>query len=78
MYYSVSNGFFLLFFAGMFVFPLSKFALKLFFQRTPESKSNPGGLIVIETVFPMIGACLQHGCCFRTAQNSYSRFLQSP
>jgi len=55
MYSSVSNGFFLLFFAGMFIFPVSKFALKLFFQRTPESKSNPGGLIVIETVFPMIG-----------------------
>ncbi|HAT37401.1 MAG TPA: hypothetical protein DCS75_02830, partial [Gemmatimonadetes bacterium] len=43
-YSSISDGFFLLFFAGMFIFPASKFALKLFFQRAPESKSNPGGL----------------------------------
>lgn len=44
----------------MFIFPLSKLALSVFFRRQPESKSNPGGLIVIETVFPMIG-CLFAG-----------------
>ena len=55
MYSSISDGFILLFFAGMFIFPLSKLALKLLFQRSPESQSNPGGLIALETVFPMIG-----------------------
>jgi len=55
MYSSITDGFILLFFAGIFIFPVSKLALKLFFQRAPESKSNPGGLIVLETVFPMIG-----------------------
>lgn len=55
MYSSITDGFILLFFAGIFIFPVSKLALKLFFQRTPESKSNPGGLIALETVFPMIG-----------------------
>ena len=55
MYSSISDGFFLLFFAGMFIFPVSKLALKLVFQRGPESKSNPGSLICLETVFPMIG-----------------------
>ena len=55
MYSSISDGFFLLFFAGMFIFPVSKLALKLVFQRGPESKSNPGSLIPLETVFPMGG-----------------------
>ena len=55
MYSSISDGFFLLFFAGMFIFPVSKLALKLVFQRGPESKSNPGSLICLETVFPMVG-----------------------
>ena len=55
MYSSISDGFFLLFFAGMFIFPVSKLALKLVFQRAPESKSNPGSLICLETVFPMVG-----------------------
>ena len=55
MYSSISNGFMLLFFAGIFIFPVSKLALKLFFERAPESKSNPGSLIALETVFPMIG-----------------------
>lgn len=57
-YSSVANGFYLLFFAGMFIFPASKLALKLFFQRSSESKANPGGLIVLETVFPMIGGLI--------------------
>ena len=35
MYSSISDGFFLLFFAGMFIFPVSKLALKLVFQRAP-------------------------------------------
>ena len=53
----IANGFAVLFFAGMCIFPLSKVVLKIFFDRAPESKGNPGGLVVIETVFPMIG-CL--------------------
>ena len=39
----------------MFIFPVSKLAVKVFFQRPSESKSNPGGLSAVETVFPMIG-----------------------
>ena len=57
IYSSVSFGFGVLFFGGMLIFPISKMVLALFFQRDSESKDNPGGLIVIETVFPMIG-CL--------------------
>ena len=53
----ITNGFAVLFIGGMFIFPLSKVVLKMFFKRPPVSKTNPGGLIVIETVFPMIG-CL--------------------
>ncbi|MEC9080995.1 MAG: hypothetical protein VYE44_04395 [Verrucomicrobiota bacterium] len=52
---SIAYGFAVLFFAGMLIFPISKLVLKTVFSRTPESKSNPGGLIVMETVFPMIG-----------------------
>ena len=55
MYSSISDGFFLLFFAGMFLFAVSKLALKLVIQRAPESKSTPGSLICLETVFPMVG-----------------------
>lgn len=54
---SVSAGFAVLFFGGMLIFPLSKLLVGLIFGRSPESKDNPGGLIVVETVFPMIG-CL--------------------
>ena len=54
-YYGVATGFYTLFFGGMFIFPLSKVVVKAIFRRNPESKSNPGGLIVIETLFPMIG-----------------------
>ena len=54
---SIARGFAVLFFAGMLIFPISKLVLKIFFSRTPESNSNSGGLIVMETVFPMIG-CL--------------------
>lgn len=57
-YSGVANGFYLLFFAGMFIFPISKVVLAVFFNRQAESKDNPGGLIVIETVFPMIGGLL--------------------
>ncbi|MEL7496688.1 MAG: hypothetical protein AAFN77_03715 [Planctomycetota bacterium] len=52
---TTNNGFYLLFFAGMFIFPISKLVLSTIYRRPPESKDNPGGLIVIETVFPMIG-----------------------
>ncbi|MEM7478668.1 MAG: hypothetical protein AAF483_27100 [Planctomycetota bacterium] len=53
--YSIGIGFAVLFFAGMLIFPISKIVLKLIFRRPAESRDNPGGLIVIETVFPMIG-----------------------
>lgn len=56
-YSNVGNGFCLLFFGGMFIFPISKLIVKFVFGRESESRDNPGGLIVIETVFPMIG-CL--------------------
>ena len=55
IYAGVANGFYVLFFAGMFIFPISKVVLSIFFKRKSESKGNPGGLVVIETVFPMIG-----------------------
>lgn len=54
-YSNVSTGFTVLFFGGMLIFPASKMVILLCFRRKPESKSNPGSLIVIETIFPMIG-----------------------
>ena len=54
-FYGVATGFAVLFFGGMLIFPLSKLVLGIFYRRASESKGNPGGLIVIETVFPMIG-----------------------
>lgn len=51
----IATGFTVLFFGGMLIFPISKVVVQCCFRRTPAPKSNPGGLIVIETVFPMIG-----------------------
>ncbi|MEM6473702.1 MAG: hypothetical protein AAF802_29355 [Planctomycetota bacterium] len=50
-----STGFAALFFGGMLIFPIAKVFTMLFYNREPESKANPGGLIALETVFPMIG-----------------------
>ncbi len=57
-YYNVSTGFVFLFFGGMLIFPITTLAIRVFFRRPPVSKGNPGGLTVVETVFPMIGGLL--------------------
>lgn len=54
-YSNVSTGFAVLFFGGMLIFPAAKIVVLTCFHRQPESKQNPGGLIVVETIFPMIG-----------------------
>lgn len=39
----------------MFIFPVTQLLLRRVFGRANISKDNPNGLIVIETLFPMIG-----------------------
>lgn len=56
-YLGVPVGFAVLFFGGMLIFPISNAIVRLLLKRSPPSQSNPGGRIVFETVFPMIG-CL--------------------
>jgi hypothetical protein len=51
---NVATGFIVLFFGGMFIFPAAKLVVQGLFRRQPESKQNPGGLTVVETLFPMI------------------------
>ena len=51
---TVSSAFSVLFFGGMFIFPLTATAIRLFTHRKPTSKENPGPQIVIETLFPMM------------------------
>ncbi|MRX28156.1 hypothetical protein [Kangiella sp. HZ709] len=53
-YYGLNQGFIVLFFGGMLIFPLSTLVLKLIFKRTLLANGHPSGQIVIETVFPMI------------------------
>lgn len=55
LYAGTPTGFAVLFFGGMFIFPATKLVLNLCFRRPSESRENHGGLVVIETVFPMIG-----------------------
>ncbi len=55
---SVPFGFAVLFFGGMLIFPVSSLILRTVFRRGTVSSNNPGGLTVIETVFPMIGGLL--------------------
>mgnify|MGYP001793891678 CR=1 FL=1 len=55
LYAGTSTGFAVLFFGGMFLFPATKLVLSICFRRPSESRENHGGLVVIETVFPMIG-----------------------
>ncbi len=52
------TGFAVLFFGGMTIFPLGTLVVRMFFRRDPPSPGNPGGRIVIETVFPMMGGLL--------------------
>jgi hypothetical protein len=54
---TVSNvrvGFAVLFFGGMLIFPIATFIVRTLLRRKPVSRTNPGGLTVIETTFPMI------------------------
>ena len=55
---NVPAGFTVLFFGGMLIFPIATLVVRKVFHRLPPSKENPGGLTVIETVFPMIGGFL--------------------
>ena len=54
----VPAGFTVLFFGGMLIFPISALLVRAVFRRPPPPRENPGGLTVIETVFPMIGGLL--------------------
>lgn len=54
----VAIGFSVLFFGGMFIFPISSVIVRNVLKRPLMSKDNPGGITVIETVFPMIGGLL--------------------
>ena len=51
----VAAGFVVLFFGGMTIFPLGTLIVRSVFRRDAPSDQNPGGRIVVETVFPMIG-----------------------
>ena len=55
---NVATGFIVLFFGGMTIFPIATLVVRGVFRRGPPSPENPGGRIVIETVFPMIGGLL--------------------
>lgn len=65
-YSGVSAGFSVLFIGGMFIFPLALLLVRHVFKRPAEAKDNPGKMIVIETIFPMMAglfaawAFLQH------------------
>jgi len=54
----VATGFAVLFFGGMLIFPITELIVRGIFRREAASKTNPGGLTVIETIFPMIGGLL--------------------
>jgi hypothetical protein len=55
---SVQRGFGVLFFAGMLIFPISALLVRAVFRRNPPSRTNPGGITVMETVVPMIAGLL--------------------
>jgi hypothetical protein len=54
----VPIGFAVLFFGGMLIFPIASVIVRNLLHCKPVSKKNPGGLTVIETIFPMIGGLL--------------------
>ncbi len=54
----VPIGFAVLFFGGMLIFPVATLIVRVFLRRESVRKENPGGLTVIETIFPMIGGLL--------------------
>lgn len=53
-YSGIGYGFATLFFGGMLIFPISAMLVRGILRRPAESKVNPGGTIVVETVVPMI------------------------
>ena len=54
----VPLGFAVLFFGGMLIFPVASLIVRSIFRREKLSQGNPGGLTVIETIFPMLGGLL--------------------
>ena len=54
----VPLGFAVLFFGGILIFPVASLIVRSFFRPEKLSRGNPGGLTVIETVFPMLGGLL--------------------
>ena len=54
----ITIGFVVLFFGGMLIFPISNAIVRVVFHRPAPSKGNPGGVTVIETVFPMLAGFL--------------------
>ena len=56
--YGLPIGFAFLFFGGMLIFPVATFILRVLLRRKAVSKENPGGLTVIETIFPMISGLM--------------------
>jgi hypothetical protein len=54
----VERGFVTLFFGGILIYPISTLIVRRVLRRSAPAPGNPGGLTVIETVFPMIGGFL--------------------
>ena len=54
----VERGFVTLFFGGMLIAPVGMLIVRKIFRRGTPVPGNPGGITVIETVFPMIGGFL--------------------
>lgn len=53
--FGVPVGFVVLFFGGMLIFPITTLIVRGFLRRAAPAKENPGGITVVETIFPMIG-----------------------
>lgn len=49
-----ATGFLVLFFGGMTIFPLALLANRVILRRKAEDKSNPGGMLVLESTIAMI------------------------
>jgi hypothetical protein len=54
----IERGFVTLFFGGILIAPIGMLIVRTIFRRGAPAPGNPGGLTVIETVFPMIGGFL--------------------
>ena len=52
--FGLPTGFAALFFGGMLIFPVASLFVRVVLRLKPASKQNPGGITVIETIFPMI------------------------